>query len=353
MNERSLIDIWRVNNSNTVHFTWKNKAGSQQSRINLWLISDSLQHSNCKAEIIQAPLTDHKGILLQDCMSLDRTTKRNPAYWKMNNSLLNDKSVYLTIKNKIEEYLKLAHSENNYGCDILIPKPQKNDCNNGDTDRLKACHLCNMTFTSPVMAESHYQGKFHAKRLKMKAVESQTPASQSSQPVEKPADNSAGGSETDNNNNPDRFCSTCKASFNNPLMAQQHYAGKKHKKHMTRLKLMETYGPSTAPASTLNGYPCTVCSIVLNSVEQYQSHISGFEGAEMWNPNTPVSEDCLYLNVWAPMFKTPTPKPEDRVPVLVWIYGGSFMSGTSTLDVYQGHFLCKSQKVVVVTMNYR
>uniref|UniRef100_A0A3B5QHT9 Cholinesterase n=1 Tax=Xiphophorus maculatus TaxID=8083 RepID=A0A3B5QHT9_XIPMA len=78
----------------------------------------------------------------------------------------------------------------------------------------------------------------------------------------------------------------------------------------------------------------------------------GFEGAEMWNPNTPVSEDCLYLNIWAPMFKTPTPQPEDSVPVLVWIYGGSFVSGTSTLDIYQGHFLCKSQKVVVVTMNY-
>lgn len=75
-------------------------------------------------------------------------------------------------------------------------------------------------------------------------------ASQTSQPVEKPVDNSAGGSEADNNNNPDRFCSTCKASFNNPLMAQQHYAGKKHKKHMTRLKLMETYGPSTAPGQT-------------------------------------------------------------------------------------------------------
>ncbi|XP_023206735.1 acetylcholinesterase-like isoform X1 [Xiphophorus maculatus] len=79
----------------------------------------------------------------------------------------------------------------------------------------------------------------------------------------------------------------------------------------------------------------------------------GFEGAEMWNPNTPVSEDCLYLNIWAPMFKKPKPQPADRVPVLVWIYGGSFMSGTSTLDVYQGHFLCKSQNVVVVTMNYR
>jgi len=30
-------------------------------------------------------------------------------------------------------------------------------------------------------------------------------------------------------------------------MAQQHYVGKKHRKQMTRLKLMETYGPSTAP----------------------------------------------------------------------------------------------------------
>ncbi|XP_043974961.1 acetylcholinesterase-like isoform X2 [Gambusia affinis] len=79
----------------------------------------------------------------------------------------------------------------------------------------------------------------------------------------------------------------------------------------------------------------------------------GFEGAEMWNPNTPVSEDCLYLNIWAPMFKTPTPQPADRVPVLVWIYGGAFVSGTSSLDVYQGHFLCKAQNVVVVTINYR
>ncbi|XP_043974963.1 acetylcholinesterase-like [Gambusia affinis] len=79
----------------------------------------------------------------------------------------------------------------------------------------------------------------------------------------------------------------------------------------------------------------------------------GFEGSEMWNPNTPVSEDCLYLNVWAPLFKTPTPQPADRVPVLVWIYGGAFMSGTSSLDIYQGHFLCKSQNVVVVSVNYR
>uniref|UniRef100_A0A1A7WUC5 Zinc finger protein 346 n=1 Tax=Iconisemion striatum TaxID=60296 RepID=A0A1A7WUC5_9TELE len=177
--------------------------------------------------------------------------------------------------NKVRRYLSLQSEKE----DVSLAKKQKtsdSDCNNGDTDRFKACHLCTMTFTSSVMAESHYQGKIHAKRLRMQMAEAQTPeASQAAEPKEKSADKSSEVTDTDNNNDPDRFCSICKASFNNPLMAQQHYVGKKHKKRMTRLKLIETYGPSTAPVSTLNGYPCTICNIVLNSVEQYQSHISG------------------------------------------------------------------------------
>ncbi|KAM7399510.1 hypothetical protein PAMP_018777 [Pampus punctatissimus] len=79
----------------------------------------------------------------------------------------------------------------------------------------------------------------------------------------------------------------------------------------------------------------------------------GFQGAEMWNPNTPLSEDCLYLNVWSPRLNKTQPQPSPLAPVLVWIYGGGFTQGTSSLDIYDGCVLSKSEGVVVVSMNYR
>ncbi|KAM6225057.1 cholinesterase [Rhynchocyon petersi] len=73
----------------------------------------------------------------------------------------------------------------------------------------------------------------------------------------------------------------------------------------------------------------------------------GFLGSEMWNPNTDLSEDCLYLNVWIP-----APKPKNAT-VMVWIYGGGFQTGTSSLPVYDGKFLARVERVIVVSMNYR
>ncbi|XP_026467181.1 acetylcholinesterase-like [Ctenocephalides felis] len=72
-----------------------------------------------------------------------------------------------------------------------------------------------------------------------------------------------------------------------------------------------------------------------------------FPGATMWNPNTPISEDCLYVNVVAPK-----PRPTNG-PVMLWIFGGGFYSGSSTLDVYDPKTLAAEEGVLVVSMQYR
>jgi acetylcholinesterase len=61
--------------------------------------------------------------------------------------------------------------------------------------------------------------------------------------------------------------------------------------------------------------------------ERYE-YFPGFEGEEMWNPNTNISEDCLYLNIWVPQkirirHKNVVPLTTDNgMAMLVWIYGG-------------------------------
>jgi para-nitrobenzyl esterase len=63
----------------------------------------------------------------------------------------------------------------------------------------------------------------------------------------------------------------------------------------------------------------------------------------------PQSEDCLFLNVYAPAGA----RPGDRKPVLVWIHGGGFVIGSGSQPVYDGAPLVRRGDVVVVTINYR
>ncbi|OON22929.1 Carboxylesterase [Opisthorchis viverrini] len=76
--------------------------------------------------------------------------------------------------------------------------------------------------------------------------------------------------------------------------------------------------------------------------------------ARMWQPNTLMSEDCLFLNIWVPSH-TPSEmnSNEEKLAVMLWIYGGSFYTGTSTLSVYDGRFLAARQNVIVASLNYR
>jgi para-nitrobenzyl esterase len=61
----------------------------------------------------------------------------------------------------------------------------------------------------------------------------------------------------------------------------------------------------------------------------------------------PLSEDCLYLNIW-----TPAGPAKDRLPVMVWIHGGGFTRGQGGSGAYDGEALAR-KGAVIVTINYR
>lgn len=71
-----------------------------------------------------------------------------------------------------------------------------------------------------------------------------------------------------------------------------------------------------------------------------------FNGSEMWNANTMMSEDCLNLNIWVP-------KGVSNATTLVWVFGGAFVYGSPSLDLYQGDLLASEGEVIVININYR
>lgn len=64
------------------------------------------------------------------------------------------------------------------------------------------------------------------------------------------------------------------------------------------------------------------------------------------DPNN-FSEDCLYLNVW-----TPAKTAQDKLPVMVWIYGGGFSFGSTADPSHDGGLLARNG-VILVSITYR
>src|SRR5271156_787352 len=72
------------------------------------------------------------------------------------------------------------------------------------------------------------------------------------------------------------------------------------------------------------------------------------DGVSMPGETPPkVSEDCLYLNIWTPLKST-----HERLPVIVWIYGGGYINGSASMPLYWGDRL-SHKGVIVATIAYR
>jgi para-nitrobenzyl esterase len=81
--------------------------------------------------------------------------------------------------------------------------------------------------------------------------------------------------------------------------------------------------------------------------------LSAFHGfvppeVEVMDRNEMMSEDCLVLNVW-----TPTLDHGRKLPVMVWLHGGGYTSGSGGFICYDGIQLARKHDAVVVTVNHR
>lgn len=68
-----------------------------------------------------------------------------------------------------------------------------------------------------------------------------------------------------------------------------------------------------------------------------------------WNvdPDIEMSEDCLYLNIW-----TPAKKADEKLPVMVWIFGGGMTAGNTSEMEFDGERIAR-RGVILVSVNYR
>ncbi|XP_061265154.1 zinc finger matrin-type protein 1 isoform X3 [Bos javanicus] len=167
-------------------------------------------------------------------------------------------------------------------------------------DRNKFCGLCHMVFSSSVVAQSHYVGKVHSKKLKQLMEERGQVSPSRFQPATestflkplavKPPPGGikdkimpSSSSSALDLNNPNKYCKLCPASFNSPLMAQQHYVGKKHKRNEARKKFIDKIREKPLPAKSdanafsMRTYDCRICNITFTSLEMFRSHMQGSE----------------------------------------------------------------------------
>lgn len=97
------------------------------------------------------------------------------------------------------------------------------------------------------------------------------------------------------------------------------------------------------------------CSSFRNACPQYTPELAPGERMMFYTQeyflktDFPMSEDCLYLNIWAP---ADAADRNPKLPVLFIIHGGGFMAGSGAVPILNGKNMAK-EGIIVVTINYR
>jgi para-nitrobenzyl esterase len=93
--------------------------------------------------------------------------------------------------------------------------------------------------------------------------------------------------------------------------------------------------------------PGSACTQPAAGLVPFLAPMAKAYGSSFAQPPVQSSEDCLYLDVWAPQWPA-----KHALPVMVWLHGGSNIVGSGTQSTYDGVSLTQ-HGVVLVTLNYR
>jgi para-nitrobenzyl esterase len=113
------------------------------------------------------------------------------------------------------------------------------------------------------------------------------------------------------------------------------------------------YGASTAGASRFMPPQKPQSWTGVRDAFEYGGRPPQFVGGEpeemlSTDPREAQSEDCLVLNLW-----TPKPGNGQRRPVMLWLHGGGFASGSGSYSIYSGRELARKHDVVAISANHR
>lgn len=108
-------------------------------------------------------------------------------------------------------------------------------------------------------------------------------------------------------------------------------------------------------------WPSSCVQLNLNDDNEFEGTSEDFPGFAMWRTarkHATYSEDCLYLNIWAPAqaYHKMIPRPgqsHQKTPIMVFFHGGSTVRGTTAIDVLNPAVFVAATNTIVITVNYR